>query len=75
MGDAATWCKVSAVSDASTTKIPLGTGIRAAAKALRNLAELTAKGTQNWDNYEAICLQVLEQAYAGGSNPSGDSGK
>ncbi len=30
------------------------------AKQLRNMAELTAKASQNWENYEAICLDMLK---------------
>ena len=35
--------------------------LKAAAKELRQMAELTAKHSQNWDNFEAIVISVLEQ--------------
>lgn len=36
------------------------------AKTLRTLAEATARHSQNWDNYEKICLEFLQQALAPG---------
>lgn len=41
-------------------KIKVADTIEEAAKALRGMAELTAKASQNWDNYERICLEVLQ---------------
>ncbi len=32
----------------------------ATAKTLRDAAELTAKASQNWDNFEAICFDALQ---------------
>ncbi len=29
------------------------------AKTLRDVAEMTAKASQNWDNFEAICFDAL----------------
>lgn len=42
-------------------KIIIADSIKGAAQALRNMAELTAKNTQNWDNFELICFQVLNE--------------
>lgn len=33
-----------------------------AAKVLRQMAEATANMSQNWDNYEAICLDMIKAA-------------
>ena len=38
--------------------------VEEAAKFLRNTAELTARNTQNWDNYQRICLDMLKSAIA-----------
>lgn len=32
-----------------------------AAKELRQYAEMTAKHSQNWDNYEKICHSIINQ--------------
>lgn len=37
-----------------------------AAKFLRNLCELTACNTQNWDNMQAVFEQFITDAYKGG---------
>ncbi len=42
-------------------KIQVANSVETAAKALRNMAELTANNTRNWDNFEAICKEILEQ--------------
>ena len=34
------------------------------ARKFREMAELTAKASKNWDNYEQICLDVLRQLEA-----------
>lgn len=39
-----------------------------AAKKLREMAELTAELSQNWDNFQDICESMLIQAYEGGRN-------
>ena len=39
--------------------------VEEAAKLLRNMAEATARMSQNWDNFEAICLDMLKAARAG----------
>lgn len=31
-----------------------------AAKFLRNMAELTSKGTRDWNNFEGICKDILK---------------
>jgi hypothetical protein len=36
------------------------------AKRLRQMAELTAKASQNWNNFEAICKDMLQAAYNAG---------
>lgn len=43
------------------SKIPVGTTPEEVAKTLRQFAELTAKNTRNWDNYESIVLDVFAQ--------------
>ena len=35
--------------------------LKTVAKELRQIAELAAKPPQNWDNFEAIVISVLEQ--------------
>lgn len=47
-------------------KVRVAESVGQAAKALRNMAVLTADNTRNWDNYESICLQILEQVYEAG---------
>ena len=37
-----------------------------AGKMLRQLAERTFVNSKNWDNYEAICVQFITDAYKGG---------
>ena len=37
-----------------------------AGKLLRQMAELTANGSKNWENFEAIAIQLIRDAYAGG---------
>lgn len=41
-------------------KVVIANNIEEAAKAIRQFAELTAKHSQNWDNFEQICLQMLQ---------------
>lgn len=41
-------------------KIQMEMTLEEAAKQLRSWAELTAKNSQNWDNFETICLDILE---------------
>ena len=48
-------------------KVQVADSVTSAAKALREMAVLTANNTKNWDNYEQICLQVLDQVYEAGS--------
>lgn len=36
--------------------------------ALRNIAEATVRSSQNWDNFQAICLQICNQAYEAGKS-------
>ena len=44
------------------TRIPLGSSTpEGVAKDLRLFAEMTARNSQNWDNYEALVLDVLQQ--------------
>lgn len=38
-----------------------------AGKFLRNLAELTATNSKNWDNYEAIATEFIAAAYKAGT--------
>ena len=47
-------------------KIRAANVITGAATALRGLAELTANNNHDWDNYEAICLQVSKQVFEAG---------
>lgn len=47
-------------------KVQVADGVPGAAKALREMANLTANHTKNWDNYEQICLQILTQVYEAG---------
>lgn len=49
-----------------TPKVHVGNTVAEAATALRNMAILTADNTRNWDNYEQICLQILEQVFEAG---------
>ena len=37
-----------------------------AAKMLRNIAELTARNSQNWENFEQIAAELIKSAYEGG---------
>ena len=46
------------------------TQLAEAAQELRNLAKLTAKHSQNWDNFEAIALSMLSDAYDAGVSQS-----
>jgi hypothetical protein len=42
------------------------------ARDLRQMAELTARHSQNWDNFEQIALKMLESAYDAGKRASAD---
>ncbi len=42
------------------------TDLASIASTLRNAAELTAKASKNWDNFEAICRDALAHAHAAG---------
>lgn len=46
--------------------------IEECAKRLREMAELTSKGSRNWDNFEGICLDVLNAAKASGMSAAAD---
>lgn len=35
---------------------------------LRKYAEMTARHSQNWDNFEGICLQMLKGAFEAGKD-------
>lgn len=41
-------------------------GIDEAAKMVRQIAELTAKNSNNWDAFEALAKDVLKQTYEAG---------
>lgn len=41
-------------------------GLDDGSKLLRNIAEGTAKGSKNWDNFEQIARSLLQQAYDAG---------
>lgn len=47
-----------------------------AAKFLRNAAEMTARHSQNWDNFENICRDVVDSAFraAGPATADGEEG-
>ena len=53
------------------SKVLVGTSMKEAATSLRHMAVLTANNTRNWDNYEQICLQILEQIYEAGKKAAG----
>ncbi len=36
------------------------------AKQLRQMAQLTAEQSQNWDNFEDICYSMIKKIYAKG---------
>ena len=44
-----------------SNRIEIGSDPAELAKTLRGFAETTARFSQNWDNYEAILLDVLTQ--------------
>lgn len=52
------------------SKIPIGNTLEAVAKSLRTMAELTANGSKNWENYEAVVLDVLQQVERNAKEPS-----
>ena len=42
------------------------------ARDLRNMAELTAKHSQNWENFQEIALAMLRQTYEAGYQSAHD---
>lgn len=42
-------------------KIEIGNTLEEVADSLTKLAKLTANGTENWNNYRELCLDVLKQ--------------
>jgi hypothetical protein len=39
-----------------------------AGKFLRTVAEMTARNSRNWDNFEAIAADLIKSAYEGGGD-------
>jgi hypothetical protein len=37
-----------------------------AGKFLRDIAQMTSTNSRDWDNFEAIATQIIEDAYKGG---------
>lgn len=43
--------------------------VEEAAKFLRNAAEMTARMSQNWDNFERICADMIKSARSAPLSP------
>lgn len=57
-------------------KMNLGTmTLEQAAQWLRQAAEMTASNSQNWNNFEAICLQMLTDAQRAAQPSAAKEGK
>lgn len=53
-------------------KIQFNLSLDGIAKLLRNYAELTANNSKNWENYEVICKDSLQQVLDHGKELAGN---